>query len=380
MNRRDFLKVLGGALAASAALAACGGASAPTTAIASGKASASGASGVTASTWEDLLAAAKLEGKVVVTGSPDTEVRQKLPAAFKQRFGIDMEYLAGATEVTSRLQSERSAGVYTLDAQLGGTDSIYGTLLANGWLDPIKLLSPEATDGSKWKTGAPWFRDPDGDKALQIINILSPSVVLNTDIVKPGDVTTADSLLDPKWKGKICAFDPGVNGGGLPVASVLYLNKGEDWVTKFYKGQNVVLSRDYKQLADWVAHGAYPIGLAVGNNYLTEYAKEGVHFQQIQLPDAPPSSGGAFGIVVVINRAPHPNAAQVFANWMASKEGQTIYAQAQLQVAVRNDIDSTWAPPDSIPKPGVQYLDTYDYTFATKQRLQIRDFYARMLR
>jgi iron(III) transport system substrate-binding protein len=378
LNRRQFLAWTGAAVAAGG-LAACGGGSASRPASGTPLGSSS-AGPVTATTWDELVATAKAEGKVVVTGSPDAEVRQKLPDAFKQRFGIDVEYLPGATEVTSRLQAERQAGQYTVDLELNGTDSIYGTLLANGWLDPIKLLLPEAADGSKWRAGRPWFRDPDGNKALQILDFLSPTFTLNTDILNPAEFPTADSFLDPKWKGKICAFDPGANGGGLPVGCVLYLNKGEQWVTNFYKGQNVALSRDYKQLADWVAHGSYPIGLAVGANYLADYVKEGIHFQQLQLPDAPPPAGGGFGIVVVLSHAPHPNAAQVFANWMASKEGQTIYAQAQLQVPARNDIDPTWAPPDIIPKPGVKYLDTYDYDFATKQRLQIRDFYAKMLR
>ncbi|HLY67669.1 MAG TPA: extracellular solute-binding protein [Chloroflexota bacterium] len=353
---------------------------APSTAAGSSAANA-GAAAVP-STWDELVAAAKSEGKVVVTGAPDTDTRQKLPAAFKDRFGIEVEYLPGATEVTARLQGERAAGQYTLDAEVNGSDSIYGTLLANGWLDPLKpaLLMPEVADGSKWKTGSPWFRDPKGDTALQIFSTLSQNVTLNTDIVPASAIPTADALLDPQWKGKICAFDPGANGSGLAVGSALYVSKGEDWVTKLYKGQNVALSRDYNQLADWVAHGTYPIGVSVGANYLASYAKAGLHFDQPQLPDAPNSVGGGFGIVVVMNHAPHPNAARVFANWMASKEGLTLYSQTQLQAPVRNDIDPTWMPSYLIPKPGVKYLDTYEYNFETGQRLQIRDFYQKLLK
>ena len=332
--------------------------------------------------WDALLAAAKTEGKVVVTGAPDVATRQKLPAAFKQRFGIEVEYLAGATEVTARLQSERSAGQYTLDVEVNGSDSIYGTLLANGWLDPLKpaLLLPEVADGSKWKAGSPWFRDPNGDTTLQIFGTLSQNITVNTQVVSPKDVPTADSLLDPKWKGKICAFDPSANGSGLAVGSALYVAKGADYVTKLYKGQAVTLSRDYKQLADWVAHGSYPIGLAVSANYLAAYQKAGLTFAQPELPDAPNSMGGGFGIVAVLNRAPHPNAARVFANWMASKEGLTLYSQTQLQVPARNDINPTWIPPNLIPKPGIKYLDTYEYKFETGQRLEIRNYYMKLLK
>jgi iron(III) transport system substrate-binding protein len=332
--------------------------------------------------WDELLAAAKAEGKVVVTGAPDPNTRQNLPAAFKQRFGIDLEYLPDATAVTARLQGERAAGQYNLDAEINGSDSVYVTLYANGWLDPFKsaLLLPEAADASKWKPGGPWFRDPKGDTVLQLFATASPNVTLNADVVKPTDIPTGDSLLDPRWKGKICAFDPSVNGAGLAIGSALYVAKGEDYVSKLYKGQNVVLTRDYKQLADWIAHGNYPIGLAVPQNYLDDYVKAGLKFAQPELPDAPDGTNGGFGLLVVLNRAPHPNAARVFANWMASQEGMTIYSKTQFQVPVRSDIDPNWLPPRVIPKPGVKYLDTYDYEFQTKQRTNIRQFYEKLLK
>lgn len=405
MNRRQMLRLTGAAgawLASSAVLAACGGTATSSTATSppasAAKPAASAAEAVpsgavtkvqaptnvfpTPASWDAMLAAAKAEGKVVVTGAPDAATREKLPAAFKQRFGIEMEYLAGATEVTSRLQAERSAGQYTLDAEVNGSDSIYGTLYRNGWLDPLKpsLLLPDAADASKWKTGGPWFRDPGGDTALQIFSTISQGVTTNSEMVTAKDLPTADSLLDPKWKGKICAFDPGTNGAGVAVGAALYVSKGADYVTKLYKGQNVTLSRDYKQLADWLAHGSYPIAIAVTATYLAPYEQAGIKFDYLEFPDAPNSVGGGFGIVGVLNRAPHPNAARVFANWMASKEGMELYASTQSQAPVRNDINATWVPARLIPQPGKKYVDTYEYTFATTTRLQIRDFFAKMLR
>ncbi|MEA2977108.1 MAG: hypothetical protein QOF19_2628, partial [Alphaproteobacteria bacterium] len=44
--------------------------------------------------WDETLGAARTEGKVVVAGPPDTQVRHALPAAFKARFGITLEYLS----------------------------------------------------------------------------------------------------------------------------------------------------------------------------------------------------------------------------------------------------------------------------------------------
>jgi hypothetical protein len=33
-----------------------------------------------------------------------------------------------------------------------------------------------------------------------------------------------------------------------------------------------------------------------------------------------------------------------------------------------------------VPKPGVKYLDTYDYDFEVNQRIKIRDFYDKLLK
>jgi iron(III) transport system substrate-binding protein len=113
---------------------------------------------------------------------------------------------------------------------------------------------------------------------------------------------------------------------------------------------------------------------------LQDFIKAGIHFEFPQFADAPAAQGGGFGVVGVLNRAPHPNAARVFANWIASKDGLTLYSKTQLQAPARNDIEATWLPEYLIPKPGVKYLDTYEYVFETGQRLDIRDFYTKLLR
>src|SRR3979490_1474008 len=52
-----------------------------------------------AQSWEkqraQLVAAARREGKVVILAPPDTQVRQALPAAFKARYGVTIDYLGG---------------------------------------------------------------------------------------------------------------------------------------------------------------------------------------------------------------------------------------------------------------------------------------------
>src|SRR5437763_10757757 len=212
MTRRQLLRGLALASAglAGALAVGCGTTNAPV----------SPTPGVAATTsgWDSLLAAARSEGKVVVSGPPDPGASTKIPEAFKKFSGIDMEYLAGnSSQLASRIQSERAAGQYTIDVSMSGADTVYGTFLANNWLDPLKpaLILPEVVDGKLYRTGEPWFRDPDKRIIMQLFNTASPMLLtLNTQLVTPEELKDSSSLVEPNWQGKICSYDPGVNGAG----------------------------------------------------------------------------------------------------------------------------------------------------------------------
>ncbi|MDB5795292.1 MAG: hypothetical protein JWR25_1671, partial [Noviherbaspirillum sp.] len=82
------------------------------------------------------------------------------------------------------------------------------------------------------------------------------------------------------------------------------------------------------------------------------------------------------------NKAPHPNAAKVFVNWMASKEGLEIYARTRALSPTRSDIDEkSFLPPQMITQPGVKYFDTHGWeltqTTTEKLRLWLKDLLGR---
>ncbi len=326
----------------------------------------------------------------MVSGPPDTATREKLGPAFKDKYGIDLEYLGGnSSQLAARIEAERAANQYTIDVSMGGSDTMYGTFLPKKWIDPFasSLVLPEVTDPSKWTTGGPWFRDPDKNSILQIFNVVMPTMAVNLSMITAKDLPNADALLDPKWKGKIASYDPSVNGSGIAIGSALYVAKGEAFATKLYDGQKVVLTRDYQQLADWVGQGTYAIGLAPAVNFFDKYIKAGVKIAMSSstdlpdFPDAPSCVGGGFGDIALWNKAPHPNAAKVFANWIASKDGMGLYAQLQQAVPVRTDLDATkWLEAYLVPKPGVKYVDSYDPDFEKNYRLKFRDFYNKLLK
>lgn len=337
--------------------------------------------------WDALAAAARREGTVVVLGPAHPEVRRVLPAAFKKRFGIDMEYLGGPAGIAaSRLHSERSAGIYSADVTLAAIQTLATVYYPDKMLDPIKplLVMPEVLDSSKWKRGELWFPDPEHRYVLRLFNSVARVFAVNTSLVTPADMATVEGLLlDPKFKGRIATHDPTVTGVGSNMAAQLYVQLGEDFVKRLYVDQKPAISRDERQLTDWLLRGTYPIVFGEDDAQVDKMRKEGMPVMEVySLPGLSPSLSSGNGMLAVFNRAPHPNAAKLFVNWISSQEGLTLFSQAVQWSPTRNDIDErAYVLVENIPQPGVAYFDSYDWDFSvstkTKVRLWLKDLLGR---
>jgi iron(III) transport system substrate-binding protein len=326
--------------------------------------------------WNDAVSGAKREGKVVVLGPSDPGVRRELPARFTARFGIPVEYIGGfGGEVAARLRTERQAQVYTMDVFLTGIGTAATILYPEKMLDPIAsvLILPEVLNLSRWKKGKLWFVDPEERYILRLFNTVTELFFVNTQYVKLEEFPSIRDLLNPKWKGKICLLDPTGTGPGPGVAARLYLQLGEEFVKKLYIDQKPAITRDTRQLTDWLARGTHPIALSTSVE-VRQLEEEGFSIKTIyRLPDFVPGSvSSAQGLVALLNKAPHPNAARVFVNWIASKEGLEIYARPQLNATTRNDIDESFVRPDEIPRPGVNYFDNSGWEFSTTEKEKVR--------
>ncbi len=175
-----------------------------------------------AATWNELVAAAKREGRVVVLGPLDTALRQNLTAVFKSRFGITVEYIGGrGSDLGNRMRVERAAGLYTADVAIAGIDTMATILHPGKMLIPLKpeLILAEVADSSKWRRGELWFVDPGRDTVLRLTSSVQLLFTVNAQHVNPADLRTARDLLDPRWRGKISADDPAGNGSGSNTSS-----------------------------------------------------------------------------------------------------------------------------------------------------------------
>ena len=322
--------------------------------------------------WDELVAAAQREGRVVIIGPPDPQVRKILPAAFKARFGVTIEFSGGLTsDQAARLRAERSAGVHTVDIAIAGAQSMATIFHREKMLAPLRpaLILPEVLDGTKWKKGELWFADPEQQYVLRLVSYVQPSFFINTAAVSPDEFRSGRELLDPKWRGKISAEDPTVPGSGVFTATRFYLAFGEEGVKQLYIDQKPAFSREPRQLTDWLLHGTYPIALSADEDQVEKMRGEGIPVMTIYgLSDLPATVAAGFGMLALFDQAPHPSAAKLFANWLASKEGLEIWARARQVATTRNDIDErSFLPAVGIPQPGVSYLDTHEWTFMDTQ-------------
>ena len=325
--------------------------------------------------WNDAMAGAKKEGKIVVATSPDPVMRE-IAAKFKARFGVTLEHLAGgSSQLAARLESERQAGINSVDVFLGGIQTVANVLYQEKILDPLKpsLILPEVVDPKKWKKGKPWFVDPEEKYVLRVYSTITGLLHINTDQVKAGELNKAADLLQPKWRGKIATEDPTVAGSGSNTAARIYIQMGEEFTKQLYVNQKMMITRDRRQLRDWLARGTYPIALGAQSSDVEEMRKEGFPLKEIYgFGDMPPALTGSPWLLTLMSKAPHPNAARIFLNWIVSKEGLEIYARAEGRAALRTDSDESFIPPDQIPKPGINYFDTFDWEFTVREKEKIR--------
>ena len=325
--------------------------------------------------WDALLRRARQEKRVVLgTDISIANFRQAVTSSFAKQFGIDVEFrvLEGA-QLTAIASRECAAGRPSMDVLLSGNSELI-TLYPKGCLASLKakLVWPEVLESKNWRGGVLKWNDPEGQYLLQTSESVYGWTVVNTDQVKPSDLTSAKDLLKPEFRGKIASFDPRGGGAGQGRATYMMTVLGEEYVRSLYVDQKVTYTGNHQQLAEWVARGVHSVGLGAVERIFEPMRKEGLPIGVVaSFSDAPGYLTGGSSVMKLVNDGPQPNAAGLLANWLAGKEAQTIYAQSVLQPSRRTDVSSKDIPDFLIPKPGVKYLDSYGYEFYAKKRPEV---------
>ncbi len=322
--------------------------------------------------WAAVVSAAKQEGKLMLIGPAGSDRRDSLTLPFQQKYGISIEYLPDpAPVIPTRVINERQAGRYLLDVVIAG--ALEDILLPLKVLEPLDqfLILPEVTNAKNWRGGAIEYID-----SSHTILIMTPfqrgTLFVNTQLVEPKELRSYKDLLDPKWTGKIGLDDPRKAGPGQATFTFFYLHPelGPEYV-RALANQKPIIFKDYAQEVDSLGRGKFPLAVGLSDSLVEQRAKQGVPLAIIdprQLKegsDVSPASGG----LGVFNRAPHPNAAKLYVNWLLSKEGQTSFARGAGYISSRVDAPTDHAAPWRVPQPGA--IKTYGLQARNELRTKI---------
>ncbi len=324
-----------------------------------------------AAEWESTVAAAKKEGKVSVISDVTSTMRDALTLDFEKKYGISVDLFGtSGREVAPRVAAERKAGQFLWDIYIHGSTTALEAMIPMGAFDPLEpaLIQPDVKDPKTWRGGGMEFLDP-GKMVLVMTPFHRGTIFYNTKLVNAKEFKSHKDLLDPKWKGKMVVDDPRRAGPGVATFTFFYLHPelGPDFIRALGKQQMTIL-RDYAQEVDAVGQGRYPVLIGAADFVAITRAKQGV---PIAIVDARQLKEGTDlsptnGTLALFNRAPNPNAAKVYINWLLSKEGQTIFARANGYVSARLDVPTDHTEPWRVPLPGA--IKTY-----TKAAMQVKD-------
>jgi len=322
--------------------------------------------------WEKTVKAAEQEGQVVLYSLSEigdaianTSFQKKFP-----RIKISVVTARGGEHV-SRVMAERRAGKFLADIGNLGNTSPY-TLYQSKTLEPIasSFILPEVKDESKWWQGRQQFIDPENRYILVYVGAPLFLVGYNTKLVDPSQFKSYWDLLDPKWKGRIVAFDPKAGGFAATRDRFFYHNPelGPPFLRRLFSEMALTLYARFPQGEDWLAAGKYSICLC-RHQSISEAKTQGLPVDLME----PSSFKEGVGVetraktLVLMNQAPHPNAAKVFLNWFLSREGQSDFQKTGAKIldagaegSLRMDIPKDDIPPRNRLDPGVKYMPQWN--------------------
>jgi iron(III) transport system substrate-binding protein len=262
------------------------------------------------------------------------------------------------------VNQERAAGQYLWDVRIGGPSPQAFQARDDGVLDPVRpvLVLPEVVDDSKWLEGIEGlFADLGKEYVAAFFASESLTQFVNRDILSERDLPSARELVDPRLKGRIALGDPR-GGPGSAQLVVLLVTYGDEYLVNLLSKQDVVDTQDLRQLAEWMVRGRYPVAIGLPKYQLEPFREQGLG-RNIQPLPGPRGLSHAGGGIQLLSRAPHPDAAKVYVNWLLTQRAQTALTKATMYNSRRLDV------PPGDPNAVVDPTRLADYVPSQQEKL-----------
>ena len=261
-----------------------------------------------------LVDGAKKEAKLVFWNQGQAKEMQPVLDKFRKTYPfLQVEYWrADESTLREKLLSEARAQVYNVDVSGAEIDFI------------LELKKAGLMKKYEWPNARDWstqHKDRDGYWVAR--NILPTVAAYNTNLVSPAEAPKSwDDFLHPKWKDSIS-----MDRDGGEWVLMLWAAWGKEKTINYLKrlaSNNLLLSSGATQRTEMLAAGAHKTDLRLNLNRILDYQEKGAPLEWVRTDPIPMKGTPIF----IAERAPHPNAALLFADWFTSHEGQQAYYDA----------------------------------------------------
>lgn len=261
---------------------------------------------------EELVKAAKEEGKLIVYGSCEEEYINAVCANFKSLYGIDVQAQRLSTgEVAAKIEEEN--GHPSADVWFGGTTDPYNVTSSKGLLEQYEPKNASHLISDKFKsTNKDWYGIYKG--ILGILYDKDELQRLKLDV--PQDYK---DLIDPKYKGLIWSSNYNTAGTAKLIINTVIQKYGHD------QGIQYLVDLD-KNIAQYTKSGSGPskaigtgectIGIGMLHDGIYQIVDQEHENVGLQIP----SSGASYevGATAIFKGAAHPNAAKLWIEYALS--------------------------------------------------------------
>ena len=261
---------------------------------------------------EELVKAAKEEGKLIVYGSCEEEYINAVCANFKSLYGIDVQAQRLSTgEVAAKIEEEN--GHPSADVWFGGTTDPYNVTSSKGLLEQYEPKNASHLISDKFKsTNKDWYGIYKG--ILGILYDKDELQRLKLDV--PQDYK---DLIDPKYKGLIWSSNYNTAGTAKLIINTVIQKYGHD------QGIQYLVDLD-KNIAQYTKSGSGPskaigagectIGIGMLHDGIYQIVDQEHENVGLQIP----SSGASYevGATAIFKGAAHPNAAKLWVEYALS--------------------------------------------------------------
>ena len=270
---------------------------------------------------EELIAAAKAEGELVVYGSCEEEYLSAATQHFEELYGIKTTYQRLSTgEVQAKIEEEN--GNPSADVWFGGTTDPYNVVASEG------LLEAYAAENAAHLTG-PMYKHAD-NYWFGIYKGILGFMVNQEELDRMGIAAPQDwaDLLKPEYKDLIWLSNYNTAGTAKLVINTMIQKYGHDEGIQYLVDldKNIeVYTKSGSGPSKNVGTGECVVGIGFLHDGITQILDNG--YDNIAL--VIPSSGTSFeiGATAIFKGAAHPNAAKLWIEYALSPECVELGAQ-----------------------------------------------------